>query len=482
MAIARAVALCLGSGYLVVGSAWPGRAQDRAEWAIMLFLAPGFGIGAFSIVFLFARFVGINHLLITAAAVTAALAGVYLVRRAQNVRVIPRRPDVTEPELPHRLRYFLRASFALAILATLYAGVRRTLAHPHGDGWDAFAIWNLHARFLYLGGAHWRDGFSPLIPWSHPDHPFLIPGAIAYFWTCLGNDSPIVPSMLSLVFMYSTIGLLVAAVARLRGRLCAMFAGLALASTPFFIEHGTSQYADVPLSFFLLASIVLLHLHEEHATIGTGASSTLVLAGLAASLIAWTKNEGLLVLLAFVASQALFRWKRSAASGEIRGAQRAEFISLLLGTIPGILLIVWFKHFLAPAGDLLSRQQTITQKILTPGRYWIIVQWYVKEFFRFGNWIVPTSLLMILLAWSEGVKRRIRNNMLGSSILMLALILAGYFAVYVIIPDEIRWHDHGLQQDLRFSLNRLFLQLWPSTIFLFFLAIPGSPTTEYSET
>ena len=43
----------------------------------------------------------------------------------------------------------------------------------------------------------------------------------------------------------------------------------------------------------------------------------------------------------------------------------------------------------------------------------------------------------------------------------LALTLAGLFAIYIITPYELRWH-------LRFSLNRLCLQLWPCAIFLFF--------------
>ena len=47
----------------------------------------------------------------------------------------------------------------------------------------------------------------------------------------------------------------------------------------------------------------------------------------------------------------------------------------------------------------------------------------------------------------------------------LSLTLAGFFLIYVITPYDIFWH-------LRNSLNRLFLQLWPSAIFLFFLVAP----------
>jgi hypothetical protein len=50
------------------------------------------------------------------------------------------------------------------------------------------------------------------------------------------------------------------------------------------------------------------------------------------------------------------------------------------------------------------------------------------------------------------------------SLATLCLTLAGYFAIYLITPRDLYWH-------LRFSLNRLFLQLWPATIFLFFLYV-----------
>jgi len=52
-----------------------------------------------------------------------------------------------------------------------------------------------------------------------------------------------------------------------------------------------------------------------------------------------------------------------------------------------------------------------------------------------------------------------------ASRIALTLTLAGYFLIYLITPYDLYWH-------LRFSLNRLFLQLWPAVIFLFFLRNP----------
>jgi len=53
---------------------------------------------------------------------------------------------------------------------------------------------------------------------------------------------------------------------------------------------------------------------------------------------------------------------------------------------------------------------------------------------------------------------------LRASIWTLGLTVMGYFAIYVITPNELYWH-------LRFSLNRLFLAAWPSVLFLFFSCV-----------
>jgi hypothetical protein len=139
---------------------------------------------------------------------------------------------------------------------------------------------------------------------------------------------------------------------------------------------------------------------------------------------------------------------------------------------PFLVLIAWFKHSIAPAGDLFSSSGTMIHKILTPGRYGAILRWYAKEFFRFGGWVVPTTVLFVALSFlspASGIRRQ--NAAFRSSVFALALTLCGYFAVYVITPNELYWH-------LRFSLNRLFLQLWPTVIFLFFLSVSRQTSCE----
>ena len=71
-------------------------------------------------------------------------------------------------------------------------------------GYDAQAIWNLRARFMYRSGNAWEAAFSPLINRNfHMDYPLLVPLSVLGGWTTLGGEVLRVPSMLSMLFLYS---------------------------------------------------------------------------------------------------------------------------------------------------------------------------------------------------------------------------------------------------------------------------------------
>ena len=459
------LALCLASGYLLIATAWPRRKPSPSERLMELSLAAGFGLGMFSIVFLVVRPLGLTRLIAVDAALLLLLLVGYAFRR--SAAGLPAGREYEDFHAPPWVRRIVTASFLIAVIAAVYNGILRSIAHPHGVGWDAFSIWNLHARFLFLGGEHWRNGFSALIPWSHPDYPLLLPAAIAHFWSYVGHDDPVVPALMGLVLTFSTIALLVSSLAVLRGSTAAMLAGLVLSSTPFFVEQGTSQYADVPLSFFILASLVLLN----HASGGIpqkqkSPTGSLLLSGLAAGFAAWTKNEGLLFVFAFLLAQAWvfalppFRDRSNAQSS--RGW--TVIAPFLLGAAPVLAMIVWFKLSVATPGDLFSSSRMMLDKVLTPGRYWTILQWFAKELLRFGNWwVVPGTVAILAFHFlTRGQPRPRPESLFWASTISLGLVFGGYFAIYVVTPRDLYWH-------LRFSLNRLFLQLWPTAIFLFFL-------------
>jgi hypothetical protein len=451
--------LCLACGFVFVSLGWSLQSPRISDLLLRATFSFGFGVGIFSVIFFLARVSGITNVLALDLTVLAfLLAGFFFLRtRAKAVTTPPAREKFEGPIWLHRV---LTATFVVALCAAVYSTVLRTLTHPHGDGWDAFAIWNLHARFMFRGGTHWRDGFTPLIPWSHPDYPLLLPAAVAHFWTFLGYDAPALPAGIGCAFTFATVALLFSSLSILRGAILAMLGGLTLLATPSFIALGTWQYADVPFSFFILATIVLLRLYDARHSPGF-----LALAGLAAGFAAWTKNEGILFLATVVLARSLIVRQNRSLQRESRPI--ADIVFLLLSILPVLLVVAYFKHFVAPAGDLFSNPATMLHKLLDPLRYWIILSWYAREFLRFGHWLfVPAPLL--LLAYYCFTRRETQSDHDSSdraSILALSLTLAGYFAIYLITPYDLYWH-------LRFSLSRLFLQLWPSAIFLFFLAVP----------
>jgi hypothetical protein len=496
MALVLAACLCFGSGFALVSLGWPRRRWLASghlanDLLVRASLSIGFGLGIFSVTSYVSLIWHFSHLLLVDAFVFAVL----VAARVVELRIAPVESEVglrgtgsggNNECWPVWLRRALTATFFAVLIIALYAEVNRTRAFPHGDGWDAFTIWNLHARFLFLGGEHWRDGFSALVGGSHPDYPLLLPAAIAQFWTFLGHDDPRVPAMIGIAFAFATAGVLFAGLVTLRGRVQAMVAAIALLSTPFFIEQGADQYADIPLSFFLLATVVLLcfsdhqsgdeQRHEEGSKKVALSSSQrlLILAGLVAGFAAWTKNEGLLFLLAVALSRVviLARMRRRAHDDpkDDKSKNALAFwgtaAPLLLGLLPGLVLVLYYKHSIGIAGDLFSDPANALPKLLDPARYWAIFAGYVKGLVRFGHWLwMPgTVVLAALFVMCDRDRDQTRQSGFRTSVLALGLTFIGYFAVFLITPYDIHWH-------LRFSLVRLFLQLWPSALFLSFLAL-----------
>ena len=118
-------------------------------------------------------------------------------------------------------------------------------------------------------------------------------------------------------------------------------------------------------------------------------------------------------------------------------------------------------------GDLFPDRAAAIQKLADASRYKITFNWFWKEFFRFGDWLLLPATVVIPLLYipaNKSDQTRARQGF-QTAIVAIGLTLAGYFAIYVITPHDLYWH-------LRNSLGRLFLQVWPSAIFMFFSALP----------
>jgi hypothetical protein len=354
-----------------------------------------------------------------------------------------------------RVSIVFGAGLFLAILASVYLFVEVSTARPYG-GWDAWAIWNLHARFLAAGEA-WRMMFSPALEWSHPDYPLLLPGIIALNWRLSGGVGMISPILAAGFFTFATAGLIFAAVHHLRGVIQAVIATCFFILTPAVILQGASQYADVPLSYYFLAAIVTLAWYEIDQDRATG---LLVLCGIFAGLAIWTKNEGWSLLIALVISKAIFdRLARPP------GQRSSEWLYLAAGLVPFLVVVGIFKASTPAPNDLFTGRQMaeIWAKLVDPARYYLILREVVGQIFEFGAGLVGAYVILIFYLMIQGVEWEPYKKVVLLAMTVLGLTTLQYLVVYLITPNDLQWQ-------LETSIARLVMQVYPSIIFVVFLA------------
>jgi hypothetical protein len=449
------------TGLVVVLLCWPIRRPITSNLFLKLFLALGVGFGISSLLFSLCLFVENStwHLFYVEAFFLCSLVALYcmLVVRPKESEARAASNENHSKSTPYwKIRWVFFFGFLIALGSSLYASAALILREPHG-GWDAFAIWNLRARFLFRAGAQWRDAFSGFLPWTHTDYPLMIPANVARLWKYSGHESVAVPALLGLIFTYAAVGLIVSAVATLRNRSQGFLAGLVLVSTPFFVEHGASQYADVPLSFFILATVVLVCMQDYF---GKSPLSLLALAGLTAGFAGWTKNEGLLFLVSMIVAHAVVVLRRQG-----RTSYRRQLVPFTGGLMPILLTIVFFKLKYGGPSDIFSGMRGMVHQLLNPHRYLVVFAAFQRQVFDFGGWAIflMPILAFYLFALGGEINPRDKTNLL-IALLALIMTVVGYAMIYVMGPND-------LQSWLDSSLNRLFLQVWPSAVFLFFLIV-----------
>ncbi len=330
-----------------------------------------------------------------------------------------------------------------------------TYRRPHGS-WDAVSIWNLHARVLASAGDHWAEFFrhGGTCGWQ-ADYPLLVPAAVARLISLGGAPETAVGALVAFWFAAATVLLIAAVVAWLRGAAQALLAAATLLGTSFFVRNSASQYADLPLAWFIAAALscVVMSRHDRRR-----ASCWLLAAGLASGLAAWTKNEGLL----FVAAVALIGTVVSIRRHGVRAAL-GEAGLLAAGSIPVLLLAAYFKLTLAPPSYLAAGLAggTWQAQLLDPTRYLAIAGGMTSALVRLARgFLLALPLYAFLMGWADAPRTRASARLV---LAVLALMLIGFAATYAITPLALDWQ-------LRTSARRLLLQLWPTAVMAFFLA------------
>lgn len=384
-----------------------------------------------------------------------------------------RRPaSETVPSLPPAFRWnsVLLAAAAVALGLLVATEVSNARAAPHGN-WDAFAIWNLRAKFLLAPGELWKNAVSPLLERTHPEYPLLLSSFIARTWRLAGGvTSPAVPLATAFLFAAAVLALLAALLSLSRGLAAALLACFVLLAATSYVEQFAWQYADIPLSFYLLATFGVVLLGETQPA---RRPASLALAGALASCGALTKNEGTAFFVSSTIVYALFTLLSTTRSEMWR---RLRW--WLAGALPGLLLLADFRLLLAPPADPLRSQAAseILVKLADPGRYAAVAGALFQEAVALGDgWSHPLILLALLGAALRFEADRRLMLWLRFAAATLAAMLLTYCAVYLARPDDLAWL-------LGTSLARLYAHLWPSAVLLAFVLLrpPGEGPADKS--
>ena len=401
-----------------------GFAALRPRWGGILVASGAGAAGGIGLSALF-YFIGVlrgSATLAIAMEMTAIFGGAFLAWK----RRWPRTAEVSESR---GLKLTFAAAVALLLVIVTLAFAAAWQSNPQGN-WDAWAIWNMRARYLAAGDGFAARAWSPVLgAASHPEYPLLLSSFIASCWAFSHSVSELAPIATGYAFFLALIAMVTGGVAALRGPIMGLAAGLVLLASPALLREAPAQYADVPLACYMAGAVLLAMLDRP------------VFAGILAGFAAWTKDEGLLFLAIFLVVSAVI--KRRAA------------ILALAGALPVALVAVAFKLSLPKlatsftgvnGGGLASRAADFS-------RVGIILAAFGREIAAMStSWYHPV-LPLIALGVACGLEReRLRAAVYSGSVALLLLL--GYFGAFLVTGYDLKWQ-------LDTALGRLLVQVWP---------------------
>jgi hypothetical protein len=330
-------------------------------------------------------------------------------------------------------------------------------ANPAGE-WDAISIWNVRARYLASGGDLWRRAVSADIGGhiqgsSHPGYPLFLSGFIGLQWMAGGVFDETVSMATSLLFALGTLILLGSSLASRRSAAIGLLAWLVLFASEVFGSQSATQYSDLLQGFAFLAALVLLDAAASLAESDQPAPRLLFAAGLAIGLSCWIKNEGLPFALAALAVGV---WKFRS-----RG-----IVPLAIGALPGFLALAVLKlAYVQGREDMFPQTMAeFVDKVTGAGRWWQAALGFGKAVYDAGSlWTHPVLLLAVLAFALRFVTSAERRNLPWLAV-PVAVTIAAEYGLYLITTINMDWH-------ISTSVSRLLAQVWPSLLWLFFLAL-----------
>lgn len=337
----------------------------------------------------------------------------------------------------------------LFVLIILIFVMKQGLFYPDG-GWDAWQVWNFKAKFLLLAGEHWQNLFSAELWRSSPHYPLLLPLINVWGWLWTSQPVNTTPLITSILFAILTGGLLSSALWEQNKNIFSLLPGLLFLTVPLISLQATTQYCDIVLSFYLLASIITLAQAQKHQD-----SPWALLSGLLTGFLSFTKSEGLIAaLIISILFVSLNLWKKISRPKNFSLANAQLF---LLGLVLASLPTLAFNVLYSPGNQTFVNGLTSTLKPSTWERFELIMVFLLMEL-KNGKWNGLWFLILFGII-IRGKKLWNKNTIITAGFLLLYLtVIFTYYHINTYF--EIKWW-------LSVSLYRILISLLP--LFLFWV-------------
>ena len=475
MLVLISLAVPIATAFMIINLVWPKKESFHAEFAVKTCLSVGLGLGLSSWLFFvcLVLFGSAKKYFIWFDLILLIICFILFLYKRKNALHSNLEPESISPDRKWFHSYLYAGLIVLSLIATI-SFVLRLLNDPHGS-WDAWNIYNLGARFIYRGAAHWTTAFSNPHGWSLPDYPLFIQGNVARIWSYAGYETLMAAVLQAFLFAFATVILMVFSLLRLQNRNQGLMAGMVLLGTPFFIYSGASLVADVPVGFFILATVVLYCFIDERSEERPG---LVLICGTLTGLSAWTKNEGFLLIISVFLARFIVVTRQKGFETFFK-----EALLFSAGLTPVLIVIAYFKFQLAspnvsylkdqlasPITFIFNQELSVFFNSLTDiSKYLMIGKTFVVKFFELVKWVLIVFPACILLMGRSDKKQN--NSGIYTTLMILTFMICGYFTAFLVYPlDNLAWL-------LETTAKRLLLQVLPSLIFVFFLIIAAPEET-----
>lgn len=347
------------------------------------------------------------------------------------------------------------AAWILGIICTLkvaFLAVTFALTPAYFD--DTVSNWNLRAKVYFYEG-HYTVTLPEGLNQEISSYPPAIPLLKTTLAVINGAWSEPLANSVHVLWYLAVLALLFCALRRFLPLGWSLFGTYLFVAIPLPLLHGVNAYGDMFLSAHVLAAVMLLlwSMRED----GDARRKLLILAALFGSLLAFTKNEGLLIYgLLFAAAFAYAAWQRPRPSSHTLAA----CLAIAAGVLVPWLVWKWTGGLtFGNAKGVLGLGITVEPKVLQA----VFVHMFLE-----GNWNLLWPLFFGMLVWQ-------RNAACTDPVRMVTAYTLFAFVGQICIYLFTSLSNEALRQT---GFGRGLVHIVPLVIFLIVLLLAQAHATQ----